>query len=90
MRENAAREYPLVRGLNVLESDMRKINWFEVLGADDVDIVTGGPPCQPFFLGGIARSAVDLGEMGTHFPNRQPVNVKRGSNEASRSLGISI
>lgn len=63
MRENAAHDYPLVRGLNVLEGDVRSIDWSQVAGADDVDVVTGGPPCQPFSLGGRARNADDSRDM---------------------------
>lgn len=63
MRENAAADYPLVRGLNVLEGDVRSVDWSQVPDADDVDLVTGGPPCQPFSLGGRARSADDSRDM---------------------------
>lgn len=63
MRENAASDYPLVRDLNVLEGDVRDIDWDEVPGAKDVDLVAGGPPCQPFSLGGAARSADDPRDM---------------------------
>lgn len=63
MRENAAADYPLVRGLNVLEGDVRSIDWSEVPGSGEVDIVAGGPPCQPFSLGGVARSADDPRDM---------------------------
>lgn len=63
MRENVAAGYPLVRGLTVLEGDVRDINWGTVPGAEAVDLVTGGPPCQPFSLGGIARNADDPRDM---------------------------
>lgn len=63
MRSNAEAEYPLVRGLNVLEGDVRSVDWDEVTGGKDVDIVTGGPPCQPFSLGGLARNADDPRDM---------------------------
>lgn len=63
MRENATAGYPLVHGLNVLAGDVRDINWVDVPGADNVDLVTGGPPCQPSSLGGAARSADDQRHM---------------------------
>ena len=63
MRENAAADYPLVRGLNVLEGDVRSIDWDSIAGSSDVDIIAGGPPCQPFSLGGVARSADDPRDM---------------------------
>lgn len=63
MTENASVGYPLVRGLNVLEGDVRAIDWSQVPGAEDVDVVTGGPPCQPFSLGGMARNADDPRDM---------------------------
>lgn len=63
IRENAANNYPLVRDARVLEGDVRGINWDDVPHSDEVDVVTGGPPCQPFSLGGIARSAEDRRDM---------------------------
>lgn len=63
MRENAANEQSLARNLNVLEGDVRAVDWTSVIGKTEVDLVTGGPPCQPFSLGGIARSADDPRDM---------------------------
>src|SRR5699024_1990077 len=63
MRENAASGFPLVQNLNVIEGDVRSIDWRTVPGADNTDLVTGGPPCQPFSLGGAARSADDPRDM---------------------------
>lgn len=63
MRQNAATGYPLVQDLNVLEGDVRAIDWSAVPNSEDVDLVTGGPPCQPFSLGGVARSADDPRDM---------------------------
>ncbi|MDR1497049.1 MAG: DNA cytosine methyltransferase [Puniceicoccales bacterium] len=45
---------------NLLETDVRKIN-FADFGA--VEMVAGGPPCQPFSIGGKARGYDDLRDM---------------------------
>jgi len=45
---------------NLIESDVRKVN-FTDLGP--VDFVAGGPPCQPFSIGGKARGYDDLRDM---------------------------
>ena len=63
IRENAAADFPLVRDINVIEGDVRDVNWFAALKEETVDVVTGGPPCQPFSLGGLARSAEDPRDM---------------------------
>nr|WP_040426520.1 DNA cytosine methyltransferase [Corynebacterium mastitidis] len=63
MRANAAAGYPLVQGLRVIEDDVRHVNWDEVTDGADIDVVTGGPPCQPFSLGGLARNADDPRDM---------------------------
>lgn len=63
IRENAANDYPLTRGIEVFEGDVRSIDWSTIPGADQVDVVTGGPPCQPFSLGGVARNADDPRDM---------------------------
>lgn len=63
MRENAAAGYPLVDGLKVIEGDVQKVNWAEATSGKDVDVLTGGPPCQPFSMGGRARAADDPRDM---------------------------
>lgn len=63
MRANSISGYPLVDGLQVLEGDVRSVDWGEAVGNQNVDLVTGGPPCQPFSLGGMARSANDPRDM---------------------------
>lgn len=63
MRENVADDFPLVRDLRVLEGDVRNVRWEDVTGGKPVDLVTGGPPCQPFSLGGSARYADDPRDM---------------------------
>lgn len=60
MRENKANQYPLVADWDVVESDVREVNWSDV---DNIDLVAGGPPCQPFSMGGKARSADDKRDM---------------------------
>lgn len=50
IRENGARGYPLVAGWNVHQGDVREFDWESV--GDDIDLVAGGPPCQPFSMGG--------------------------------------
>ncbi|WP_420783194.1 DNA cytosine methyltransferase [Streptomyces sp. LPB2020-019-1HS] len=45
--------WPLVPG------DVRRIPSFEFLRDAEVDLLAGGPPCQPFSLGGVAKGDED-------------------------------
>lgn len=45
---------------NLIESDVRKVNFAEL---GPVDLVAGGPPCQPFSIGGKAHGYDDLRDM---------------------------
>ena len=63
IRENVQADFPLVRNLSVIEGDVQKINWDQEFPPGSVDVLTGGPPCQPFSLGGKARSADDSRDM---------------------------
>ncbi|NMW65659.1 DNA (cytosine-5-)-methyltransferase [Mobiluncus mulieris] len=73
IRENARLDYPLVRGVRVLEGDVRLVDWGSELSRQRIDIITAGPPCQPFSLGGVARSADDPRDM---FPTTTAVIEK--------------
>ena len=53
LRENQERGFPLVRDWPVVEGDVREwIASLDAAGLGEVDLVAGGPPCQPFSLGG--------------------------------------
>lgn len=49
LRENQARGSELLRGWPIVETDVRDIDFSAFEG---VDLVSGGPPCQPFSIGG--------------------------------------
>lgn len=61
LRVNGALGHPLVRDIDVREGDVRKINWGDI--APGIDLVSGGPPCQPFSMGGKAMAAEDPRDM---------------------------
>ncbi|MDR1767391.1 MAG: DNA cytosine methyltransferase [Propionibacteriaceae bacterium] len=61
LRENQAAGHPLVQGVDVREGDVRNIDWSDFEGA--VDLVSGGPPCQPFSAGGKGMAAGDPRDM---------------------------
>lgn len=61
VRENKAMGYPLVANWPVVEGDVRGYDWAAV--EPPIDLVTGGPPCQPFSMGGKARAADDSRDM---------------------------
>ncbi|GAA1227980.1 DNA cytosine methyltransferase [Rhodoglobus aureus] len=61
VRQNADSGFDLVKNWNVYEGDVRAVDWQSFAG--EVDLVTGGPPCQPFSMGGNSRAADDSRDM---------------------------
>lgn len=49
IRENQSRGFDLVQNWPIAESDVRNLSFSAFEG---IDLVSGGPPCQPFSLGG--------------------------------------
>ena len=61
LRENRERGHPLVSGWNIHEGDVRHFDWHSIAG--EVDLVAGGPPCQPFSLAGKHQAHDDRRDM---------------------------
>ena len=50
IRENQQLGYPLVKDWPLHQCDVRSFDWSLIV--DSVDLIAGGPPCQPFSMGG--------------------------------------
>lgn len=61
VRDNQASAYPLVSAWPLHEGDVRHFDWSDV--TESVDLVTGGPPCQPFSMGGKHKAHDDCRDM---------------------------
>jgi len=60
IRENQHRQCPLVADWPLHEQDVRLFDFSTIKG---VDLVAGGPPCQPFSLGGKHKAYSDKRDM---------------------------
>ncbi|HQX31722.1 MAG: DNA cytosine methyltransferase [Flavobacteriales bacterium] len=60
IRNNKALGFPLVQGWKVVQGDARE---FDFASVGEVELVSGGPPCQPFSLGGKHRAYEDSRDM---------------------------
>jgi len=61
IRENKTCGYPLVKDWNIHEGDARDFDYYSISG--EIDLVSGGPPCQPFSLGGKHKAHKDKRDM---------------------------
>ena len=61
MRDNIDCKYPLVKDWTVHEMDVRDFCWDSL--ENEIDLLAGGPPCQPFSIGGIAKAHEDSRDM---------------------------
>jgi len=55
------RGYPLVNGWPIHEGDVRQFDWSAI--PQDIELLAGGPPCQPFSQGGQHRAHDDARDM---------------------------
>ena len=58
---NESMGHPLAKGWKLYSDDVQNIKYNDI--ADTVDMVAGGPPCQPFSLGGKHRAHKDNRDM---------------------------
>ena len=64
LRRNKERKTPHVRDWSIVEADICSLNFSDYA---ELDILTGGPPCQPFSRGGKRDGRSDDREMFPHF-----------------------
>lgn len=61
VRENQKRGYPILAGWKLHEGDVREFDWNSI--PQDIELLAGGPPCQPFSIGGKHKAFDDNRDM---------------------------
>jgi len=61
IRQNQARGFPLVADWPLYEGDVRAYPWRDI--PEDIELLAGGPPCQPFSMGGKHKAHRDDRDM---------------------------
>ena len=61
IRENQKRGYPVVADWPLWEGDVRGFDWSSI--PEGIDLLAGGPPCQPFSMGGKHKAYGDKRDM---------------------------
>lgn len=61
VRENQRNGYPLVADWPLIQGDVRDFDVSTI--PEDIELVAGGPPCQPFSIGGKHKAFIDPRDM---------------------------